>query len=332
MTADLIHGGALEAMRAAYPSAPEPWIDLSTGINPWPYPNTDLSSDAFVRLPSHAAYQTCRGAMSSAINVSPDVLLLAPGSELLIRLLPTIVQARRVAVLAPSYEDHARVWPHHGAETLHTSDPLAMADEVDVVVVTHPNNPDGRTFRRAELEAARQRLAVRSGWLIVDEAYGDLAPAESCASLAGADSLIVLRSFGKFYGLAGLRLGAMLGPQSALKIMQEQLGVWPVSGAALEIGARAYADTDWQHETRQQLALARARLDGILARAGLTTDGGTDLFRYVAVSNAHSLFDRLARAGVYVRRFEGSDTHLRIGLPADKDSEERLRAALSLSA
>ena len=328
MTRDLIHGGALDAMRVAYPSAPELWIDLSTGINPWPYPKTELTTEALTKMPSDAAYRACREVMAEAMRVSAQSLILAPGSELLIRLLPQIIRPRRVAVLTPSYEDHGWVWRQNGSEILRTNNPLEYADQVDAVVVTHPNNPDGRMFKRGDLEAARHRLARRGGWLIVDEAYADLNPSESCASLVGSDGLIVLRSFGKFYGLAGLRLGGRLGPVAALEKMQQQLGVWPVSGAALEIGARAYADWEWQDETRQKLTDARLRLDEILARDGLSIVGGTDLFRYVEIADAHHAFDRLARMGVYVRRFEHSKTHLRIGLPADHISEDRLRSAL----
>lgn len=329
MSADLIHGGALDVMRAAYPGTPEPWIDLSTGINPWPFAETGLSGEALAHLPTRQTYEFCRQAMANAIGAPPDALLLAPGSELLIRLLPRVITPRRVAILSPTYGDHATVWQRAGAEVIETDDPLNLADRVDGVVITHPNNPDGRIFDPEALHALRRELAVRGGWLIVDEAYADLMPGCSLAPRGGADGLIILRSFGKFFGLAGLRLGALIAPATVRAATADCLGVWPVSGAALEIGARAYASTSWQSQTRERLASASSRLDGILQTAGLNPVGGTHLYRYVETAGADSVFEQLARAGIYVRRFVWSDTHLRIGLPATPEAESRLADVLS---
>ncbi|WP_300380726.1 threonine-phosphate decarboxylase CobD [Henriciella sp.] len=329
MKDDLLHGGALDRMRAHFPDAPAPWLDLSTGINPWPCPVDPIPAEAFEHLPTQAAYHACHTAMAHAFNAPQDHLLIAPGSELLIRLLPTIIAPRRVATLSPSYGDHARVWRAAGCELIETADPLDTADEADAIVLCQPNNPDGRTFALDDLLAACDRLAVRGGWLIVDEAYADLDPALSLASRTGRDGLIVLRSFGKFFGLAGLRLGALLAPTAILTGMQEKLGVWPVNGPALDVGARCYGDLAWQAETRARLAAARQRLDIILENAGLALAGGTDLFRFIETEDATGLWEKLARAGIYVRRFDWSARHLRIGLPPDADAEARLAAALS---
>lgn len=333
MKPDLIHGGAIDAMRIAYPGAPEPWIDLSTGINPWSYPNITVSPEALRHLPTKAEYEACRLAMAAAIEAPPQSLTLAPGSELLIRLLPDIIAARRVAILSPTYGDHTEAWDRAGAEMIHSENPLSFASTADVVVITQPNNPDGRVFTLQAVERARQELARRGRWLIIDEAYVDLQPERSLARHeAGADGLILLRSFGKFFGLAGVRLGAMLAPQSLSDAMANRLGVWPISGAALEIGARAYSDIDWQAQTRTRLANASGRLDALLTEANVRPVGGTDLFRFVEHPNAHEVFEHLARYGIYVRRFAWTKQHLRIGLPATFEAEARLREALSLLA
>lgn len=252
-----------------------------------------------------------------------------PGSELLIRLLPTIINPARVAILSPTYGDHARVWRATGCDLVETHDPVAHACEADAVVVCHPNNPDGRRFDASALLAAAELLAKRRGWLIVDEAYGELIPGDSLAPHAGADGLIILRSFGKFYGLAGLRLGALLAPAALCAAMQARLGVWPVSGPALHVGAKAYDDHAWQAETRRRLTEARQRLDAILATGGLTVAGGTDLFRLAETASASALWERLALAGIYVRRFDWSQTLVRFGLPENTAAEARLADALS---
>ena len=330
MNGDLLHGGAIDQMRIAYPNATEPWIDLSTGINPWPYPYAELSPPSLAHLPNKTMYNACRGAMAAALKVAPESLLLSPGSELLIRMLPDIIHPRRIAILSPTYGDHAKAWKRTGAEIFFTSDPLSFCDHVDAIVLCHPNNPDGRIFDLSALEIARQRLAARGGWLIIDEAYADLVPDLSLAQRGGADGLIILRSFGKFFGLAGLRLGAMIAPVPILKTMAERLGAWPISGAALEIGAQAYADTVWQEQMRKRLSAASSAFDIALEATGLSCIGGTELFRFVETDNANEVFHRLATNGVYIRRFEGCETRLRIGLPESSMAQERLLSALTL--
>ncbi|MEL7028925.1 MAG: threonine-phosphate decarboxylase CobD [Pseudomonadota bacterium] len=329
MTLELQHGGALDTMRAAFPEAPEPWVDLSTGVNPWPYPHSETSRDALARLPTQETYAAFRSAMAAAIGAPSSSVLPAPGSEMLIRLLPDVLRLDRIAILSPTYGDYGVAWRRTPATVMETDDPLAMAGCVDAVIVCNPNNPDGRIFDTHALDLARQNLAARGGWLIVDEAYADLAPELSLAPQGGAEGLVLLRSFGKFFGLAGLRLGALIAPQGLRDAMAERLGVWPVSGAALEIGARAYADAAWRRDMRGRLKVAAARADVRLEACGLKPVGGTDLYRFVQVADAHGVFDRLARAGVYVRRFDWSSTHLRIGLPATQEAFDRLEAALS---
>ncbi|WP_339680661.1 threonine-phosphate decarboxylase CobD [uncultured Hyphomonas sp.] len=332
MKDDLLHGGSLDRMREAFPYAPKPWVDLSTGINPWPYPVSPFPSDTLQHLPTQTAYHHCQSVMANAIGASSDTLVLAPGSELLIRLLPRIISPRRVVVLQPSYGDHAQVWRAAGREVIETHDPMSLANTADAVVLCNPNNPDGRLFDPSELKALRRELAKRGGWLIVDEAYAELTPDLSLAQYGGEPGLIVLRSFGKFFGLAGLRLGAMFAPDKILAEMTNLLGVWPVSGLALEVGAQAYADHAWQADMRNRLEEGRKRLDLILREVGFRHVQGTNLFRFVSCEDAHGVWQQLAKAGIYVRRFPWSEEHLRFGLPADEAAEARLRAALSPSA
>ncbi|MEM9667426.1 MAG: threonine-phosphate decarboxylase CobD [Pseudomonadota bacterium] len=331
MSRDLHHGGALDLMRERFPDVTAPWIDLSTGINPWPYPDTDITPESLANLPTEAECLACRDAMARAIGAPKEAVVLAPGSELLIRLLPEIINPRTVAVLSPTYGDHHAVWRRAGVEVIETANPLDLADDVEAIVICNPNNPDGRIFSLEALEETRAQLARRGGWLIVDEAYGDLNPAQSLASLGGSDGLIILRSFGKFFGLAGLRLGALIAPEDIRTTMMAHLGFWPVSGAALEIGIRAYADLDWQAKIRTELSEALARLKTLLLAGSLDPVGSTQLFHYAKVEDAHSVWQHLAQHGIYVRRFDWSDCHLRIGLPANPEEEARLAAALSLS-
>lgn len=328
MSRDLFHGGALEYMRLTFSDAPEPWIDLSTGINPWPWPVKAPDLRGLNHLPTAQAFHACQAAMAQAFGAPFEYVLPAPGSEILIRLLPTLIKAKTVAVLNPSYGDHARSWRMAGAQVIETSNPLSFADSVDVVVVCNPNNPDGRRFQVDDLKQARAALSARGGWLIIDEAYADIVPALSLAAKSGEDGLIILRSIGKVYGIAGLRLGALIAPQPIIKAMSERLGVWSLSELILSIGTQVYSDSEWLAHTKSKLSKARKRLDTILISSGLTVSGGTDLYRFVETENAHQLWEHLAQQAIYVRRFEGLDSNLRIGLPVDLASETRLTLAL----
>lgn len=323
------HGGRIDAMARAFPDAPLPWIDLSTGINPFPYPVPPIAADAWERLPGEAARASCERVMAEAFGCDPAYCRAVAGTEVAIRQLPTLLRAGTVAVRVPSYADHAESWRVASAKLIATVDPLDLATRVDVVVIVNPNNPDGHRWPVERIEQARVALAKRGGWLIVDEAYADLDPSTSVALLAGRQGLIVLRSFGKFYGLAGVRLGAVLARPEILRALGERLGGWDVSGPALAIGAAAYADREWQETAREQLALRMCELRALLASSGLVDVGGTDLFRFLRAPNATDLWRQLAEQGIAVRRFAGDVHHLRIGLPADKAKLDRLAKALN---
>lgn len=325
------HGGALDLMRARFPQAPEPWIDLSTGINPWPYPLDSSQPETLQRLPTVTATVTCRNAMAETFGAPAECVLPIPGSELLIRLLPTLLRPRRgtrVAITRPTFADHAKVWRAAGCRVIETPDPLDALASTDLVVLCNPNNPDGRVWIPDRLEAARAVLAERGGWLIVDEAYADVRPDLSMAMRGGRTGLIILRSFGKFFGLPGLRLGSLIAPQDTLETVRQYLGIWSVSGPALAAGAQAYRDRGWQQDTRHRLATARARLDAVLNATDLRVVDGVELFRFVEVDDAGSVWHHLAKCGISVRRFNWSRNRLRIGLPPDADADARLAQAL----
>ncbi|WP_299329052.1 threonine-phosphate decarboxylase CobD [Parasphingopyxis sp.] len=329
---DLItgHGGRINAMARAFPDAPLPWIDLSTGISPFTYPLPAIAQDAWERLPTASARDACERSMVSTFGCDPAVCRAVAGTEIVIRQLPAVLGARRVALRTPSYIDHALAWGAAGAEILSVSEPLAMASEVDAIVIVNPNNPDGYRWPLDRIEAARETLAARNGWLIVDEAYADLEPKRSMAAAAGKEGLVVLRSFGKFFGLAGIRLGAVLAPSGLLERLDARLGDWDVSGPALSVGAAAYRDRDWQEATRERLRDASLSLREMLASTELRDIGGTDLFRFAFTSDAGLLWRQLAEQGIAIRRFAGDLHHVRIGLPGTDRSLARLRAALSL--
>lgn len=321
------HGGALASATAHYGLPAEGWLDLSTGINPEPWPAPPLPADAFTRLPDPADLANLMTVARRAYGAPADVRIIpVPGTDLALRLLPTLVSRARVAILSPTYSGHAEAWGGAGHSVRPVFD-LPEAAGSDVVVLANPNNPDGRVATRDALLGALAALSA-DGLLVVDEAFAEVAPGVSIVPALGDPRLVVLRSFGKFYGLAGLRLGFVLGSGATVARLGALMGDWPVSGPALAIGRAALSDDGWRATTRLRLGERRGRLDAVLASHGLSVTGGTDLFRLVAVADAGDLHERLARCGVWTRVFPGWPGVIRFGVPRDADLP-RLDAALS---
>ena len=321
------HGGRLGAARTFYPDAPAPWLDLSTGINPWSYPVPALAPEAWSRLPDPDTVRALERAAAAAFGVEdPARVAAAPGSEALIRRLPSLLPASRIGVPARTYGGHAEAWRLAGATCLTGATCLAGdAGAVDLRVVVNPNNPDGLAL------TPDQVLGLTGDWLIVDEAFADNDPALSVAPLAGApghERLIVLRSFGKFYGLAGARLGFLISEPALAARVRQTLGDWAVSGPAIAVGLAAYADLAWAAHARRRLTQDAARLDALLHGGGFEVAGGTSLFRLTRATDAPRRFEVLARAGILTRPFPWDETLIRFGLPGPEPDWLRLADAL----
>jgi cobalamin biosynthetic protein CobC len=324
------HGGSLGRARLLFPHAPQPWIDLSTGINPHSYPLFDLPATALTRLPEPVRARELAAVAAHTYGApSPDHVALGPGTQILLPRVFSLVKPSRAAILGPTYAEHARTAALSGHTAAEVTDFAALAD-ADVAVVVNPNNPDGRVVSRADLLALAKTLSSRGGLLVVDEAFMDVGPqAESLCGDVGQGGIVVLRSFGKFFGLAGVRLGFAISSPDIAARLEAEFGPWSVSGPALEYGIRALDDHDWQATMRQRLASEAARLDGVLSARGFKVHGGTSLFRYVLTAGATALFDALGEAGILVRNFAERPHALRFGLPDDGPAWGRLDRALA---
>ena len=344
----LVHGGDLGAARRLFPDAPEPFVDLSTGINPHPYPVPRFSRALVARLPDPAQRDALAAAAArtygapSAAHVVP-----APGTQILLSLAASLVPEGLAAIPTPSYGEYTRaaIFAGHRVRTVRGID---QCGDATLVIVGNPNNPDGRLLPRSDLLALAAELRRRRGILVVDEAFMDVEPSSaslaSVTSLASATSLasvtslggdvdcgnvVVLRSFGKFFGLAGLRLGFALASPPIAARLDAALGPWAVSAPALAAGVDALADGAWIDRTKQRLATAAKRLDAILAAGRLPVVGGTSLFRLVQTPVANDLFRHLGHAGIWVRAFPEHPQWLRFGLPAGREQWRRLERAIA---
>lgn len=324
------HGGSLGRARSLFAHAPEPWVDLSTGINPHSYPLFDLPATALTRLPEPGRAAELAAVAAQAYGApSPSHVASAPGTQILLPRVFSLKKPGRALILGPTYAEHVRAaaLAGHAAAEVRAFPELA---EADLAVVVNPNNPDGRVVSRADLLSLAETLRRRGGLLVVDEAFMDVGPqAQSLCADVGQGGIVVLRSFGKFFGLAGVRLGFAIAPEDVAERLDAEFGPWSVSGPALEYGIRALADRAWQDDMRVRLASEAVRLDGLLAAHGIPVDGGTGLFRHATVDDANRLFAMLGTRGILTRNFAGRPNELRFGLPGSGQEWRRLEVALS---
>ncbi len=307
------HGGGVDAARAIYGGTRSDWIDLSTGINPVPYPTGAIDQNAWNALPDSAAQTALTDAARSFWSVPTSAAILAtPGASAPIAMIPRLRNAGTVHISAPTYNEHAAAFKAAGwAET--------SSKNAEAQIIVHPNNPDGRCFTPADLHAPLR---------IIDESFADVIPNASLIAQATTPNTLILKSFGKFWGLAGLRLGFVIGDPDLIDQLTMMLGPWPVAGPALQIGARALSDPEWADKTRQRLSTYTDRLDTLLTNAGAKPLGGTTLFRLYDVVDAAEWQHRLARHQIWSRVFPYNSRWLRLGLPAP-DQWSRLEAALT---
>ncbi len=326
---EISHGGQLDRAVQRFGGQKADWLDLSTGINLNAYPVGDIDGEIWSRLPDRAAWDGAAEAVRKAYG-APDgcAVSLASGSQSHIQLLPWMFKPQAVAVVGFTYQEHGLCWRRAGHE-VYVTDGLESAESTArIVVAVNPNNPDGRILDREALVGLSRRLASRSGVLIVDEAFCDVTPNASVAADAGREGLVVLRSLGKFYGLAGARFGAALTGELTARRLEERLGPWAVSGPALMIANQALDDDNWRKQTRKKLAAMRGYLEEALADAGHEVVGGCDLFVLSKHGSAHELWEHLAGQYILTRIFPGKPDWMRFGLPADKRALKRLRNAL----
>ncbi len=294
------HGGGVDAAAARFGGQRADWIDLSTGINPQPYPIPDLPADAWNALPDAAAKTALEEAARAFWQVPAGAALLAvPGASAAIARIPALAPRGTVRICGPTYNEHAASFAESGWQ-------VVEGGKTEATVHVHPNNPDGRLW------SAPETIAPLS---IIDESFCDITPDATLMAEATRPGTLILKSFGKFWGLAGLRLGFVIGDPALVAELRRMLGPWPVSGLALHIGAAALRDRDWAGATRTRLAAEADRLDTLMTGASAQIVGGTPLFRLYEVNDAQVWQTRLAQHHIWARIFPYNPRWLRLGLP-----------------
>lgn len=311
------HGGALDRAMARYGGARGNWLDLSTGINPLAYPIPDFGNHIWTRLPDDGLVEKATLAARLYYGVSDNVALLAvAGAQAAIQCLGDILPDGPVHIVEPCYGEYAHVLgSRHSASLAHASS----------IVLANPNNPDGKTYSRNFIEA----LLDEDKTVIIDEAFCDVMPEQSLIALAARPNVLIMKSFGKFFGLAGVRLGFVMGDAGMVAMIAKMLGPWAVSGPALSVGTTALADTEWIMNTHRQLSRRREALQQLLSETGFEITGATNLFVTAEHAQAAIISEALACQQILVRSFDYAPTWLRFGLPADDEAMARLKRVLA---
>lgn len=317
------HGGNLDLAQQRFGGRAEDWIDLSTGINRVPYPVGEICAHHWQALPSRSEIEALHQAARDAYGTGAPIVATG-GAQAVIQMLPQLAPRGRARILAPTYNEYAAVLSAAGWEVgeVRALDALAGAN---LAIVVNPNNPDGRRYSPKDLLA----LLPRVGHLVIDESFVDAVPEISLASEAGRPRLLILRSFGKFYGLAGLRLGFAIGHAADIGKLAAASGPWPVSGAAIAIGCRALRDDAWAKATSARLARDCVRLDETAQGQGWRLVGGAPLFRLYETPDALAAQEKLARGQIWSRVFAQNPTWLRLGLPGSESEWARLAEVLA---
>lgn len=324
----IFHGGGLDVAVEKYGGEKSDWLDLSTGINPNPYPVYGVDPMAWHRLPDTNAMAILTNAARNYYKIDDNIeLCAANGTQAIIDVLPIVFACKRVGIVSPTYNEHAYVWKKSGSKVIEIMRGEPLPNDLDALVVVNPNNPDGSIFEKSELFEFSKNLKKSNGIMIVDEAFCDTMPENSIVHDL-PENVIVLKSFGKFFGLAGLRLGFAIASPMLLKNVKTHIGIWSVSGPALQIGARAFSDSNWINYAITTLKVLSKKQADLLQGAGLKIEGVNPLFIYVSHEKATHIHDLLAERQILIRPFLYDNAKLRIGICANNKQMEWLEATL----
>lgn len=330
----LEHGGKLRAAAKKHNIPVNDWLDLSAAINPSPYPVGDIPAQVWQRLPEDDDELE----LVAAHYYGNNTLLPVAGSQAAIQVLPTLINSKftgtklRVGMLHPSYNEHSHAWQQAGCEIiiLHTENIDEKINQINVLLLVNPNNPTGEIFTADTLLRWHKTLAEKNGWLIVDEAFIDATTQHSITQHAHAKGLVAFRSLGKFFGLAGARVGFVFAENNLLNALRETLGPWTISHPSRLAAIQALRDNNWQQTQRETLATHSARLAQLLSQHHLKPTGGCALFQWIRIQQAQAIHHQLATQGILTRLYHDPSS-LRFGLPSTEGDWQRLAIALPAS-
>ena len=322
------HGGNSDEAAKAYGMTPEQMYDLSTGISPIAYDMVLPSSSHYQKLPMTSAlddlYKAARGAYQVPTHAA---ICCGAGSQSLLGMLPNVMAGSEIVwCREPTYNEHRYRWEKAGHQV---DGGDSCPDDAKIIILGQPNNPDGRLWKHDEIAHYHAMMAERNGLLIIDEAFVDAMPEHSYMPHAGDDNLVILRSVGKFYGLAGIRVGFAIGGKEIIAKLADDIGPWPISQPAIDIALTALSDHEWQISHSKRLYELSSKLVEILAGAGFTIVAQQPLFVTIQDESIYEFHDHLARHGFWTRIYQNYPSMMRLGLISQQTGLSRFASVVS---
>ena len=339
-----LHGGDVETASKYFSIAKENWLDLSTGMNPLSYPVCELPQAIFEELP-YVSAEFC-SAVTKYYGM-PNWLAVN-GSQSVIQSLPSVLNEKQLfPILLPDfgYKEHQKHWQKTNELAFYSSlnekkaissihEALGRNNQQHVLVI-NPNNPTAAMISAEQLLAIAERLAD-GAHLVVDEAFMDFSPECSLLKHEIPENVVVMRSFGKFFGLAGLRLGFVFSSnKEILHSIDERLGLWQVNNPAQFIANKALADEKWIKDRQAKIVIMKQAMhklfQPVLGEPINLKTASLFLTYQADAQNVLTVYKMLAESAVLSRVvLEGGQALLRIGLLDINNSagSAQLKAAL----
>lgn len=320
------HGGNLLQAIEEFGGNQEDWLDLSTGISPYTIDLPEFHQDVWRRLPDPKYVKLLEGKAKEFYQTKSNCLAV-PGSQFAIQHLSKVVDGE-IGILEPTYGEYAASFVRNG-KSYTSLENISDIGNASSVILANPNNPDGRIYTSQELLKLAVQLSERNGYLVVDEAFMAIDDPNSLLNEVDATTnVVILRSIGKFFGLAGIRLGFVFSSEKFRAKLAAYLGPWAVTGPALAIADHIFANRFIANELKQKISVRHQQMGEILEQSGLQIVGKNDLFFLIRHPKANALHISLKQQKVLTRIFDYNSDWIRIGLTANSNEDERLLKAI----
>ena len=322
------HGGNLDKAISFYGGKESEWIDLSTGINPNSYPIPKLSISDWRSLPTKTEIKDLESIIKSKQKISSEIIMV-PGAQMAINFLPFLLKGEgtEVRILTPTYNEYNYCFTNTGFK-VNSCQKFNQLFNSDIAIIVNPNNPDGKIYEINELFELSKSVKI----LIVDESFIDSVECDSIVNQLNEDvsNIIVIRSFGKFFGLAGLRLGYVFSGKEIIRKFKRFFGPWQISKMSVKIATIAFSDDVWIKKTKNNLNEKANAIDNLMKKINWKITGGTNLFRLYSTSNSDLAQKLLAEKFIWSRKFSYSKKWIRLGIPNERDFKKLKKIVMRL--
>ncbi len=335
------HGGDLAYWQRKVGNDALNWLDLSSACNREPWPVPEVSTALWMALPDQTELlEQAERYFARRPNA------IGAGSQHIIESLPPLLREsgcltnQTVFVPRIGYQEHAFAWRKWGYDIVYY-DALEelLTQHWAVAVVIQPNNPTGELASASILSQLVAHAEQQGASLVVDEAFIDATPEWSVLNHQQtkdlSESLFVMRSVGKFFGLAGARVGFVFCASKWQVALNNLLGPWPVATPSLHLVSLALADTAWQSHALQNLTVRQAAfVERVMPKLNTVFDSQDSVRNALfttwfldSQAYAEHVFTMLHQVGVHTRLGDG---WIRVALPALDEMDALNRALIRL--